>query len=240
MSGNDQSLSQTLAAAFAGFVLVVGAGALAFFSGGSVSKVLNHAVHPAALPSSSELAAPARVPPTSSLPETRVGESAAPPPSPVPASPFVEAGTSGDGSALAPSAALPVTRHLDATQTSSAKAVLAVAPVPAEKGRAKAVRKSFASPKLDMGKTAGLAATVHYGVNRRSELMGRAAGPVYNLKGRGAKTEKIPEENISGQASVKIEEAQKQLEATELEEKDKKGLRNQFQQVRDAIDKPGQ
>ena len=56
-------------------------------------------------------------------------------------------------------------------------------------------------------------ASVHYGVTSRSELMGRAAGPVYNIKGRDtikAKTADVG--NMAEDLNERIADVQAKLE----------------------------
>jgi len=134
-----------------------------------------------------------------------------------------EALQEGAPAAAARPAALVVTRHLDATQTTSAKASAAV--VPALEPTGTLPKKKFVAPKLVTTRNGSIATTVHYGVSSRSELMGRAAGPVYNFKSPGAKKAAAPAGKIGGQAAVKIEEVQKQLEGSSLDDKAKKDLR---------------
>ena len=102
---------------------------------------------------------------------------------------------------------LELTEHLDKTGSgSSAKAVVknTAAPVMAAKAAGKK-----ASPKLGLmagGSTAS--ASVHYGVTSRNELMGRAAGPVYNFKGGAGKR--------ANDVNVRVADLQRRIESSDL------------------------
>lgn len=233
MSGNDKGRLESLGVAVVGFVLVIGAGTLAFPPEGGVLMAWTP---------------PARTSPVFAVRSV--------PPSPLPVR--AEAGAAVDSSAARPpfagrsdrsdssagmsgaasSVALVVTGHLDATQTTSAEA----SPAPNEKeaDAEAALEAGEATPKPDAPKDSGIAATVRYGVNRRSELMGRAAGPVYNFKGRSAGAGWGDAADLSGAAAVRIEEVRRRLEQAELEGKDKEALRQSLQQVREGLDEAGQ
>jgi hypothetical protein len=59
-------------------------------------------------------------------------------------------------------------------------------------------------------------ASVHYGVTDRSQLMGRAAGPVYNFKG-GAKVAGSGQKGqMADEVNARILDLQRQLEASGL------------------------
>lgn len=67
-------------------------------------------------------------------------------------------------------------------------------------------------PRLKLDTTRGaVASSVHYGVRSRSELMGNAAGPVYNFKGsKPAASGRSAE--LAAEASAKLDDIEKQLE----------------------------
>ena len=96
-------------------------------------------------------------------------------------------------------------------------------------------KREFIAPKLVAAKKEGISSTVHYGVNSRSELMGRAAGPIFNFKGRGAKKAETSDGNILSQVATQIEEARKQVEGSSLDDKTKKDLSEKLQLVNDGI-----
>jgi len=59
-------------------------------------------------------------------------------------------------------------------------------------------------------------ASVHYGVTNRSELMGRAAGPVYNIKGGGAVGSAAPQGKMAEDLNSKVADLKKQLDGSGL------------------------
>ncbi len=85
-------------------------------------------------------------------------------------------------------------------------------------------------------------ASVHYGVTSRNELMGRAAGPVYNIKG-GAKGAAAVNSKMAGDTSASIADLKAQLEKAGLPAEQRalilKQLESANQTVSDA-DKAGQ
>lgn len=68
--------------------------------------------------------------------------------------------------------------------------------------------------KLDNARTS-IASSVHYGVTSRAELMGNAAGPVYNFKGGkgGADAERVAA--LTKQAGQDIDALEKQIDAND-------------------------
>jgi hypothetical protein len=109
--------------------------------------------------------------------------------------------------------ALEVTQHLDKPGSgSSATAVVKNAPA---KNSKTAVKKTTA--KLDpTGGGSTAIASVHYGVTSRNELMGRAAGPVYNFKGGAGKAGSAGKGQMAGDVAAKIADLQKQLDGSGL------------------------
>lgn len=59
-------------------------------------------------------------------------------------------------------------------------------------------------------------ASVHYGVTNRSELMGRAAGPVYNIKGGGAVGGSAAQGKMAEDLNSKVADLKKQLDGSGL------------------------
>lgn len=243
MTDNGKSQIQTIVSAMLGFVLVVGVGALAVMSRGGSAKSPSSASHPSSIPT-----APAAEPALPAAAPAAAGVAGASSPQPVLPSVMAdkvsqEAASSEPAAqpAVSPKpAALVVTQHLEATQTTSAKVEVAAAPAaPAAKKMEPLATREFVTPKLAPTKNAGIASSVHYGVSSRSELMGRAAGPVYNFKGRGAKKADASGSKIGGEAATQIEEAQRQVEGSALDEKAKKDLRETFQLVNDSVGKTG-
>ena len=73
------------------------------------------------------------------------------------------------------------------------------------------VRKSLAKPDAT-----GAVASVQYGATSRSELMGRAAGPVYNFKGRGNSGGAAAVGKLGADMKNKVKDLQRQLETAGL------------------------
>jgi hypothetical protein len=118
--------------------------------------------------------------------------------------------------AQTPASRLEVTQHLDKPGSgSSATAIVTntLAPEEAPKAAAKKPLDKKAALKID---TAGAVASVHYGVTNRNELMGRAAGPVYNIKGGSGKGGSGEMGKMAADVNAKISDLQKQLEAAGL------------------------
>ena len=118
----------------------------------------------------------------------------------------------------APSAkgpALDVARHLDVEAgASSAKAVVKNT---AEVKKSALPGKKAPAPKLEVPAGDGaVASSVHYGVTSRSELMGRAAGPVYNIKGAKGGGGSAATGKLADDADGKLADIRRQLEASGL------------------------
>lgn len=112
---------------------------------------------------------------------------------------------------------LEVTQHLDKPGNGSSATAIVKNTLVQEKA-AKAVSKKVA-PKISQtgGVTAtGAVASVHYGVTSRNELMGRAAGPVYNFKGGASKGATGATGKMGGDLKTKITDIKGQLEAAGL------------------------
>ena len=118
----------------------------------------------------------------------------------------------------AKASALEVTRHLDAEgDGSTAEAVVknTVEEKKAPKLQGKLPGKK--TPKLEVPAGDGaVASSVHYGVTNRSELMGRAAGPVYNFKGGKGGEAKSAAGKMADDADGRIADLRRQLEASGL------------------------
>lgn len=197
MSDQSKSNIQALGAGFLGFVAVVtvGGGLMLMHSSRQAQSSAKPA--PAAAPidlgSSGGLPAAA----SSSMPRERRAESPAPligdegklEPDSSPSSSAAPsaAAKAAAGQAKAASApALKPTEHLKADGASTSAAAIVKNTIEAEKPAKAADEKLVPAAKLPEPSGAGaVASSVHYGVTDRSELMGRAAGPVYNFKGTG-------------------------------------------------------
>jgi hypothetical protein len=240
-----------LASGILGFVSVVGLGSLVILHhGGAAAKphvvpyasvdagAASRAPEPGAVLSAAPLA-PSQAPVSSPAPlipsEALVGAAAA---APTPAAPAAAA--SGDvGIAAAANAApkLVVGRHLEAASSASSSASASVAAAPKSKASAASPKKAFLPPKLDLSKDQGIVASrVHYGVSSRAELMGRAAGPVYNFAGRGA-GQALGAQIAAGSAGAagairQVNDAQKQIDASDVPADEKAKLDKNLDAVR--------
>lgn len=117
-----------------------------------------------------------------------------------------------------PSSRLETTAHLAAEAgRSTAVGVVGNTLAPEKEAAAPAPKKALGKKApLTIDPAAGAAvASVHYGATSRSELMGRAAGPVYNMKGGGRQTGGVTGK-LAGDVSDKIVEIRRQLEASGL------------------------
>lgn len=94
-------------------------------------------------------------------------------------------------------------------------------------------------PRIALDKSAArgsIASSVHYGVTSRAELMGRAAGPVYNFTGRSvAGRPRFAE--LSGDANGKITDVEKSIDASDLSPEQKREMKARLQNVRDGVGK---
>lgn len=248
MTDHGKAQIQALGAGLVGFVVVVGAGAaFMLHRGGSPIKAPVSSYAP--VDAVSALAAPAAAVKSNGA-GTPMGETASVASSPAPLLPASERAADSEAAASAAPAAAPaapshaaeapsfsrklvVTQHLDGTAsaTSSAKAVVAAAPA-----KAHPAKKPFLAPKLDLSKTqSALASSVHYGVSNRAELMGRAAGPVYNFSGKKA-PQQFPQGPSAAGAMQQVDDAQRQIDNSPLDDSDKAALKANLGQVRQAVE----
>jgi hypothetical protein len=250
---NDQgkkSSIQTLGAGLLGFVAIVGLGSLVILHhGGAAVKAPAAAYAPVdAYPGA---AAPARAA-RPSLAAAPLGASGSAVSSPAPllsddarvsAGPAIANPAASGAAPNAPetSAApkLVAGRHLDGSSSASSSASASSSEANPKSSRALA-RKPFAAPKLDLSKNQGtIASTVHYGVSSRAELMGRAAGPVYNFSGKGAgqQSGQVAADNAgptTADALQRVDAAQKQIEASDASAEDKAKINKDLNQVRET------
>ncbi|HEX4048361.1 MAG TPA: hypothetical protein VH309_11030 [Elusimicrobiota bacterium] len=252
---------KTLAAGFLGFVGVVGLGSLLILHHGGAAVKAPVVAYPP-VDAGSALSAPARVA-EPSLAGAPLGGSNAAVSSPAPLLPdearddgspaAAQAAVSAAGGAVAsaktPAAAAPklvVGAHLDSAASASSSASMPVASVPKLKRKAAPAlaEKPFFAPKLDLSKNQGIAATtIHYGVSDRAELMGRAAGPVYNFSGNalGQQSAQVAADNAAPNAAgalQQVEAAQKQLDASNVAADQKAQIDQNLNQIRQAAPAP--
>lgn len=232
MSEQNKSNLQALGAGLLGFVAVMAVGGGALMIHSSMRAKSASAPVPAAAPIDLGASMPAPPMPAGVQKERRqespaplieaeeqpqASEHAAPAAAPAPA-----AASSPESAPAAKASALEVTRHLDAKGASTAEA--AVKNTLADKKAAKAPKlasklpaRSAPAPKLELPAGDGAVASVHYGVTSRSELMGRAAGPVYNMKGsKGGEASTAASGKLAADADGKIADLRRQLEASGL------------------------
>lgn len=80
-----------------------------------------------------------------------------------------------------------------------------------------------------------LASTVQYGVTDRSALMGRAAGPVYNLKGGAPKQSQAARMKGADSAAAKLEEARQSASKAPLTSEEKALLDEQLKKAGETL-----
>ena len=226
MSDQTKSNVQALGAGLLGFVAVmtVGGGALMFHS----SQQAKSETRPVAAGAPIDLGSsmPRPMVPSAVVQSERRAESPAPligeekeagsisvAASPATAAAKPEPGPVG--SSAVTDSALKIKPHLYQIGSTSAKAVV-VNTITDKSAAETAAKKPLPVPKLAPAGTNALA-SVHYGVTNRSELMGRAAGPVYNVKGAG-KVENTAAAGKMAEVDVKsrIANIRKQLESANL------------------------
>jgi len=139
--------------------------------------------------------------------------------------------------AQSPASRLEVTQHLDKTGNgSSATAIVKNTLVPEEPPKAAGKKAA-----LKLGPAGGGAvASVHYGVTNRSELMGRAAGPVYNIKGGSGKVGSGATGKMADEVNARIAVIQKQLEAAGLPAEQRTKLQKDLEDAIKGVAGPAQ
>lgn len=227
MSEQNRSNVQALGAGLLGFVAVmaVGGGAMMLHSSHRAGSAAAPA--PAAAPIDLEAAMPRPSMQPSGMQKERRAQSPAPligddeessaaesAPSAAPraAEPSPESAPAAKASGLA------VARHLD-TEGNGSTAEAAVKNTVEEKKAPKLQGKLPGKKALKLETAAGdgaVASSVHYGVTSRSELMGRAAGPVYNFKGAKGGEGKAAAGKMAADADGKIADLRRQLENSDL------------------------
>lgn len=233
---------KTYGAGLLGFIVVVGLGAALILPRGGAAKAPVSSYAPvdaaadmpkplpmrASADAGAPLASPAAVAPASSpLPVMPRDEAPAASPAPVSAT----AGTT----TAARTAKLNPTGHLDSSSSARSSASASTAAPAAPKTAA--AKKTFVAPKLDLSKSTGgsIAATVHYGVSNRAELMGRAAGPVYNFAGKGGAAGAPQQGNLSGSAMEQVSAVQSTIDKSDLDTGSRNQLDQNLNKVRDAV-----
>lgn len=192
---------------------------------------------PLSVPRSPELSARAGAPAGQSPASAASSPAPLPPGAETTAAPTGSSGAAATAAGDARRASSPFAplRGLGALEPASSSAKASVESAPA----AKPAKKEFVPPKLDTSKGQGIAATVHYSVTSRAELMGRRLGPVYNFKKKDPGSSTMPVAT-SGQALEKIDEAQKQIDGAGLDAQEKARLDSGLNQIRQDIKSGGQ
>jgi hypothetical protein len=247
---NDQakkSSIQSLAAGLLGFIGIVGLGSLVMMHHGGAAVKAPVSVYS---PVDADPGGPALLRTAHPAPAAPAVASVAAMTSPVPllpaeaarddASAVAAAGVAAPGAAqpsaapALPAAKLAAAARVDMSGSASTSAS-ATAVTAAPKLKNAPARKPYLAPKLDLAKNAGgVASTVHYGVSDRSELMGRAAGPVYNFSGGGAKQgARVAADNMAASGALQqVDAAEKQLDASDAPDADKAKLHRDLDRVR--------
>ena len=244
MSEQNKSNVQALGAGLIGFIAVmaVGGGAMLLHSSLQSKAPIRAAAAPI------DLAAPAKLQRPFARPQH---EARAESPAPLVGSEDESTPARASGASAVPGAgdvsvprddksakgaALEVAGHLDATGSgSSAKSEVKAAAV-AAKALKKPGRKAAA--KAEAPDTAALA-SVHYGVTSRSELMGRAAGPVYNIAGGSAKGSTAGRGKLAGDFKDTITDLQRKLEAAGMPAEQRASLQKELAEATKNMGDPG-
>ena len=253
MSEQNKSNLQAFGAGLLGFVAVIaiGGGALMVRS----SQQAKSAARPEAAAAPIDLGASMPRPSMSSNPAAKERRAESPAPlmgvdesqDPVAAAAASAASAAGESSSESgqsvnsEASRLKVTQHLDKPGNgSSATAVVKNTLAPEKTAKAESKK---AAAKLDAtGGGSNAIAAVHYGVTSRSELMGRAAGPVYNFKGKG-KTGSAPTGKLADDSNAKIADLNTQLKDVGLPAEMRAKLMKDLEDVtksQPAAEKPAQ
>ena len=142
-----------------------------------------------------------------------------------------------------PAPRLEPTAHLDNPGNGTSATAVVKNTIGVEKEKAAKPLGKKALPKL--APTAGGAnaiASVHYGVTNRSELMGRAAGPVYNFKGAGKDGGSAKGGKMAEDMNAKIADMKSQLEKAGVPPEERAKLLKDLEAVTKGVsaEKPAQ
>jgi hypothetical protein len=250
MSEHGKAQIQALGAGLLGFFSVVAVGSVLLMRRGDAGKAPAPAYAPVDVASGlpapsasakSERAAAAAAAPAAvaSSPKPILSEADNEPAVETEAAAPVAAAAAPDASARrespVPAKKLVATAHLDGSSsaTSSARAsAQASASAPAK--AVHPAKKPFVAPKLDVSKTPSAVASVHYGVSNRAELMGRAAGPVYNFAGKDMAQKGAAPSGASGTLQT-VDDAVEKVDGSSLSASDKATLDRDLGAVRQAV-----
>lgn len=243
MSEQTKGNLQVLGAGLFGFVAVVGVAALLLTKFGGAAHapaaaaaapieagILSLPAPAASAPAS--LARPASPQPLLGAQDEEFVEESAAAPAQARHAAGASAGAGAAGSAPSSLRALGAPKHHgEGESVSSAKAEVKKFSAPEPRAPEASAPAAKPMPRLKLDTTRGaVASSVHYGVRSRSELMGNAAGPVYNFKGaKPAASGRSAE--LAAEASAKLDDVEKQLEGnTALTAEQKAVIRKQIGQ----------
>lgn len=133
---------------------------------------------------------------------------------------------------------LEATQHLDkpgngSSATAIVKNTLSPEEAPQASGQKLTGKKALL--KLDPA-GGGAIASVHYGASNRSELMGRAAGPVYNFKGKGKSGGSAASGKMADDVKGKIADIKRQLDAAGLSAEERAKLEKDLDAVNKGVE----
>jgi hypothetical protein len=249
MTEQGKSQIQTLAAGFLGFAGVIGLGSLVILHHGGPAAPGAVSVY-APVDAAEALAVPARVGKTDSSGAPIGRDAMASSPAPL-LSDEIRADAATDRTAAAAGAAvaagansgaapkLIAAQPLDSASSASSSAQASAGSAPKKIPPAK---KPFAAPKLDLTRSQGtIASSVRYGVSDRSELMGRAAGPVLNFSGKslGGQSAEVAAGSMDAAGAIQqVNDAQKKVDASDATSADKSQTDQNLNQVRQTVSAP--
>lgn len=253
MSEQNKSNFQALGAGLLGFlaVMAVGGGALMLHSSHRAKSAAAPAPAAAPIDLGSSMPAPSLQRP--SVQKERRAESPAPLIGEIPEDGSVEASEGSAAAAAAESAAaaaalspesapsakapaLQASRHLEVEPGSSSAKAVVKNTVEAKKAAAALPARKAPAPKIEAAAGEGaVASSVHYGVTSRSELMGRAAGPVYNIKGAKGGGSTGATGKLADDAEGRIADLRRQLEASALPEDQRAKLLAELEAARKGV-----
>ncbi len=256
MSEQNKSNFQALGAGFLGFaaVMVVGGGALMLHN----SHQAKLAAHPAAAAAPIDLGIASPRPMSSGLSALKEQRQESPAPligdqssaAPAPGASSVVASEGRTAADSAPKAAAPAAQTAQAARSAEGAAAseLETSEHLASTGngstaesavkntlhskQARKAKKSETTASAGAAKTdasGDAIASVHYGVTNRNELMGRAAGPVYNFSGGAKGGDTAAKGQLAGgDAKAQIADIRKQLENANLPPEQRASLLKQI------------
>jgi hypothetical protein len=247
MSEESRTQIQALAAGLLGFVGVVGLGGfLLLHQGGAAVKAPVNSYAPvdaasslpAPISASVSRPAPPAANPMASSPAPLLTADETDSPAAANAVPNAPSNAAANGSAAgSPAAKLVATQHLSSNSSSSATSSVA-SDSPRAAKRPAAKKKALLPQKLDLSKApAAVASSVHYGVNDRAELMGRAAGPVYNFTDKTGANQgsQVAADEASGDVIQQVDATRVQVDGSNMDAEQKAKVDQSLNQARQTV-----